>query len=226
MTWRLAGAAIAVVFGLGCKKEPPSPSASPLAQVLDCARQVAQEGQLAGRAGTQAEQVAAAHLSQAVKMLAGQNAAGPRVEPVNFRDLKALLPETLPGFKRTQAKGEKAGAMGMAVSQADADYTGDGGAHLDVKLVDVGSLAGPLALGMASWASVEIDRETETGYERSTVLGGNKAFEKYDTRSRRGEIKVLVGGRFIAEVKGRNVKVDDLKAAVGQLDLAKLATLK
>ena len=225
MTWRLTGAAIAVVFGLGCKKEPPPPPASPLAQMLDRASKAGQEGQLAGRAGTQAE-VAAAHLSQAMKMLAGQNAAGPRVEPVNFRDLKALLPETLPGFKRTQAKGEKAGAMGMVVSQADADYSGDGGAHLDVKLVDVGSLAGPLALGMASWASVEIDRETETGYEKSTVLGGNKAFEKYDTRSRRGEIKILVGGRFIAEVKGRNVKVDDIKAAVGQLDLAKLATLK
>ena len=222
MTWRLTGAAIAVVFGLGCKKEPPPPPASPLAQLLDRARQAVPD---AGRAGTQAEQVAAAHLSQAVKMLAAQNAAGPRVEPVNFRDLKALLPETLPGFKRTQAKGEKTGAMGMVVSQADADYSGDGGAHLDVKFVDLGSLAGPLALGMASWASVEIDRETETGYEKSTVLGGNKAFEKYDTRSRRGEIKVLVGGRFIAEVKGRNVKVDDIKAAVGQLDLAKLATL-
>ena len=223
MTWRLTGAAIAVVFGLGCKKEPPPPPASPLAQLLDRARQAVPD---AGRAGTQAEQVAAAHLSQAVKMLAAQNAAGPRVEPVNFRDLKALLPETLPGFKRTQAKGEKTGAMGMVVSQADADYSGDGGAHLDVKFVDLGSLAGPLALGMASWASVEIDRETETGYEKSTVLGGNKAFEKYDTRSRRGEIKVLVGGRFIAEVKGRNVKVDDIKAAVGQLDLVKLATLK
>jgi len=222
MTWRLTGAAIAVVFGLGCKKEPPPPPASPLAQLLDRARQAVPD---AGRAGTQAEQVAAAHLSQAVKMLAAQNAAGPRVEPVNFRDLKALLPETLSGFKRTQAKGEKTGAMGMVVSQADADYSGDGGAHLDVKFVDLGSLAGPLALGMASWASVEIDRETETGYEKSTVLGGNKAFEKYDTRSRRGEIKVLVGGRFIAEVKGRNVKVDDIKAAVGQLDLAKLATL-
>ena len=229
MTWRLTGAVIAVVFGLGCKKEPPPPP-SPLAQTLDQANkaadhigQAAQEGQLAARAGAQA---AAANLSNAMKMLAGQNAAGPRVEPVNFRDLKALLPEALPGFKRTQAKGEKAGAMGMVVSQADADYSGDGGAHLDVKFVDLGSLAGPLALGMASWASVEIDRETETGYEKSTVLGGNKAFEKYDTRSRRGEIKVLVGGRFIAEVKGRNVKVDDIKAAVGQLDLAKLASLK
>jgi hypothetical protein len=229
----LTGAALAVVFGLGCKKEPPPPPATPLAQALDHAAkavehagQAAQEGQAAARAGGQAKQPGAVNLQQAMQMIAGANAAGPRVEPVNFRDLKALLPETLPGFKRTQAKGEKAGAMGMTIAQADADYSGDGGAHLDVKLVDIGSLAGPLGIGMAGWATVEIDRETETGYEKSTVLGGNKAFEKYDTRSKRGEIKVLVGDRFIVEVKGRNVTVDDMKAAAGKLDLAKLATLK
>ena len=49
-------------------------------------------------------------------------------------------------------------------------------------------------------------RATETGYEKSTVLGGNKAFAKHDSRSRRGAIKV-----------------DHIKAAVGQLDLATLA---
>ena len=43
------------------------------------------------------------------------------------------------------AKGEKAGAMGVVVSWASADYNG-GGARLDIKLVDIGSLAGPLAL--------------------------------------------------------------------------------
>jgi hypothetical protein len=233
MTWRLTGAAIAVVFGLGCKKEPPPPPASPLAQALQQAGQAAnQAGQSANQAaqagalGAQATQQATANLAQAMKMLNGQNAGGPRVEPVNFRELKALLPEELPGFKRTAAKGEKAGAMGFVMSKADADYSGEGGAHLDIKLVDIGSLAGPLGLGMAGWASVEIDRETETGYEKSTVLGGNKAFEKYDTRSKRGEVKVLIGNRFIVEVDGRNVKIDDLKAAVGKVDLAKLATLK
>jgi hypothetical protein len=226
MTWRLTGAAIAVVFGLACKREPAPPPAQALEHASKAAEQAAQQGQHAAQAGAQAQQVAAAHLSQAMKMLVGQNAGGPRVEPVNFRELKALLPETLPGFSRTQAKGEKAGAMGMVVSQADAGYSGGGGAHLDVKLVDVGSLTGPLALGMAGWASVEIDRETENGYEKSTVLGGHKAFERYDTRSKRGEIKVLVGKRFIVEVKGRNVSVDDMKAAAGKLDLAKLASLK
>ena len=113
----------------------------------------------------------------------------------------------------------------MVVSQASADYSGEDGTHLDIKLLNIGNLAGPLGLGLAGWASVEIDRETETGYEKSTVLGGNKAFEKYDTRSKHGEVKVLVGSRFIVEVRGRNVKVD-IKAAVGKLDLAKLAALK
>jgi hypothetical protein len=219
-----------LVLGLGCKKEEPPPS--PLAQVLEHASQAAnhagqaaQEGQLAARAGGKTAQAGAANLAQAMQMLAGQNGAQ-RVEPVNFRELKALLPEALLGYKRTEAKGEKAGAMGVVVSQASADYDGEGGARIDIKLVDVGNLAGPLALGMAGWASVEIDRETETGYEKSTVLGGNKAFEKYDTKSKRGEVKVLVGNRFIVEVRGRNVSIDDLKAAAGKLDLGKLATLK
>jgi hypothetical protein len=232
MTRRLI-VATAVVLGLGCKKEPPPPPpTSPLAQALeqaaqaaDHAGQAAQQGQLAARAGAQNAQQASANLAQAMQMLGGQNAGGPRVEPVNFRELKALLPESLPGFKRTSANGEKAGAMGVVMSQASADYSGDGGAHVGIKVIDVGSMSGPLALGLAGWASAEIDRETETGYEKSTVLGGHKAFEKYDNRSKHGEVNVLVGNRFIVEVRGRDVKVDDLKAAVGKLDLAKLATL-
>jgi hypothetical protein len=218
MTLRLTGVAIAVVFGLGCKKEPPPPTPSaPLAQALK------QAGQAADQAAKSGDPAA---LAKAMQMLGGQGAAGPHVEPVNFRELKALLPEELPGFTRTSATGEKAGAMGMVVSEAKGEYNAEGGAHIAVKLLDVGSLAGPLALGLAGWASVEIDRETETGYEKSTVLGGNKAFEKYDTRSKHGELNVLVGNRFIVELHGSNVKIDDLKSAAGKLDLGKLASLK
>ena len=68
MTWRLTGAAIAVVFGLGCKKEPrlrPRRRSPRCSTTNKAAGQAAQEGQLAARAGTQAEQAAAAHLSQA-----------------------------------------------------------------------------------------------------------------------------------------------------------------
>jgi hypothetical protein len=245
MTWRLIGVTTAVVLGLGCQKEPPPPPPSPLAQVM---QQVGQAANRAGQPGQpaqpanpsappnafaqagQATQQAAnanANLAQAMKLLAGQNAAGgPRPEPVNFRDLKGLLPESLPGFKRTSATGEKAGAMGMVVSHADGEYSGEGGAHLSVKITDIGNVTGPLGLGLAGWAMVEVDRETETGYEKSTVLGGNKAFEKYDSRSKHGEVNILVGNRFVVEVKGRDVKMDDMKGVAGKLDLAKLASLK
>ena len=229
---KLLGLMTALVLGLGCKKEPPPPPPSPLAQVLQQAGAAANSaGQAAnppagGPAGQQAAN-ANAQLAQAMKMLTGANAAGgARPEPVNFRDLKALLPDALPGFKRTSATGEKAGAMGMVVSHADADYSGEGGAHLDVKITDIGNVTGPLGLGLAGWAMVEVDRETETGYEKSTVLGGNKAFEKYDTRSKHGEVNVLVANRFIVEVKGRDVKMDDIKNVVAKLDLAKLGSLK
>jgi hypothetical protein len=231
------GVTTAFVLGLGCKKEPPPPS--PLAQAMQQVGQAAHSaGQTANpaapagafaQAGGQAAQQAAnanANLAQAMKMLGTQNAAGgPRPEPVNFRELKGLLPEALPGFKRTSATGEKAGAMGMVVSHADGEYSGDGGAHLSVRITDIGNVTGPLGLGLAGWAMVEIDRETETGYEKSTVLGGNKAFEKYDSRSKHGELNVLVGNRFVIEVKGRDVKMDDMKAVAGKLDLAKLSSL-
>jgi hypothetical protein len=222
----------AFVLGLGCsKKEPPPPPPSPIVQALQQAGQAANPaGQPAAPAGGKAAQQAAnanANLAQAMQMLAGQGAAGgPRPEPVNFRELKALLPETLPGFKRTSATGEKAGAMGMVVSHADGEYSGEGGAHLSVKITDIGNVTGPLGLGLAGWAMVEVDRETETGYEKSTVLGGNKAFEKYDSRSKRGEVNVLVGNRFVVEVKGRDLKMEDMKAVAGKLDLAKLGSLK
>jgi hypothetical protein len=224
------GVTTALVLGLGCKKDPPPPPPSPLAQALQQAGAAPNSAGQAAPAGGPAAQQAAnanAQLAQAMKMLTGANAAGgPRPEPVNFRDLKALLPESFPGFKRTSATGEKAGAMGMVVSHADGDYSGDGGAHLSVKITDIGNVTGPLGLGLAGWAMVEVDRETETGYEKSTVLGGNKAFEKYDSRSKHGELNVLVGNRFVVEVKGRDVKMDDMKGVAGKLDLAKLAALK
>jgi hypothetical protein len=77
-----------------------------------------------------------------------------------------------------------------------------------------------------AWGMVEIDRESETGYEKTGKLGGRKSYEKYDNASKAGELKVLVGSRFLVEITGENVAMDDLKGALGKLDLAKLESLK
>lgn len=47
---------------------------------------------------------------------------GKEVETVNFRALKALLPEELDGLSRTSASGEKTNAFGINVSKAEGEY--------------------------------------------------------------------------------------------------------
>ena len=147
------------------------------------------------------------------------------VPVVDFRDLKALLPAELKGMKRTTATGEKNGAMGMTVSHAEGRYENGGGSSIQIKLTDMGG-TGAMSYMNLGWATAQIDRETDEGYEKTTTVGGHKAIEKYNTTGKDGEVQVLVNKRFMVEVHGNNVPMDTIKAALGQVDLTKLAALK
>ncbi len=143
---------------------------------------------------------------------------------VDFREMKALLPESFGSFKRTRAGGEKNAAMGMTIAQAEGEYKA-GDATITIKLVDYGGtgMAGMMAAG---WSMSEVDRESDTGYERTTTIGGHKAMEKFDSQHNSGEIQILVAGRFLVEVNGSSCTEKDLRSAPDALDLAKLAALK
>ncbi|HBA85080.1 MAG TPA: hypothetical protein DCZ95_13395 [Verrucomicrobia bacterium] len=152
----------------------------------------------------------------------GTNAA----PTADFREMKALLPLELEGMKRTKASGEKSGAMGMKISYAEGSYEGTDGGAVEIKISDMGGMGGFMAMAQAGWASSEIDRETDTGFERTVMYGNHKALEKFDTSSRSGEIQILVNNRFMVEVSGNDVDFDALKAAAQKVDLNKLAGLK
>lgn len=72
----------------------------------------------------------------------------------------------------------------------------------------------------------EIDKETENGYERTFMYKGNKGYEKYNNNSQDGEISVLVAKRFVVEVNGNNVSMNELKAALDMIDTGKLEGMK
>ncbi|KAA0991017.1 hypothetical protein [Dyadobacter aurulentus] len=148
------------------------------------------------------------------------------VDPIDFRKLKELMPENLIGLKRTEATGEKSGAMGFTVSTAQARYQGDNNASLKIEIVDTGGIAGVSTMALATWSMAEIDKETTDGYEKTTQLEGYKAFEKYNNASKSGEINVLVADRYVVNVEGDNVSVDQLKEALKDIDLTELAGLK
>ena len=152
--------------------------------------------------------------------------AGKKVETVDYKELKALLPESLPGMKRTDATGEKSSAMGMQVSNAEGRYSADNGSSMRVKITDIGSMTGLAGMAMYAWATVSVDRESDTGYEKTSTISGYKSHEKYDKSSKSGELSVLVGDRFVVEVDGSDVDMDAIKSALGKVDLGKLNSMK
>ncbi len=154
--------------------------------------------------------------------MGGSMTAGTEVEAVDFRELKALLPDSLPGMKRTDSAGQRTTAFGIKVSTAEGTYRNERGGTINIKITDMGSLKALTAIVAFGWAVVEIDRETDTGYEKTTTFAGHRAHEQYDKRGRTGELQVLVADRFVVEVEGHDVTIDVVKDALGKIDLRKL----
>lgn len=147
------------------------------------------------------------------------------VDPIDFRKLKNMLPERSAGMERTEATGEKNGAMGFSLSQAHGKYE-SGEANMEIEITDTGGVGGMAMMGMAAWSMADVDKETTTGYEKTTRIDGHKAYEQYDNERENGEVNVLVGDRFIVSVKGRKVSMDQIKGTLGDLNLAKLAKME
>ena len=156
----------------------------------------------------------------------GEAMGDSKVEPVDFRDLKSLLPEKLGSFDRTAVTGEKTSAFGIQVSQAEADYENDDRQSLNIKIVDMASMKKMVMMAQYGWTMSDFDRETDSGYEKTMTFKGYKGFEKYDTGSKSGEINLFVGERFVVEVNGYNLKIQDIKNALDRIDFNKLADLK
>jgi hypothetical protein len=197
-------------------------------QLAESADKLGQQGEALGAQGAAlGMQAAAAGLQAAgaaLTGLAGAAAGAGKAPLVDFRELKALLPEKVGGLSRVSASGEKSGAMGVGVSHAEGKYKGDGGARLKLKISDVAGMGG-MGAAMFGLAMVDVDKETDDGYEKTSTVGGRKSFEKYSGKSRRGELKLLVGNRFVVEIDGDDVAMNDIKDAASKLDLAKLERL-
>ena len=174
------------------------------------------------------ESVSALGAMGALKDMAAQaqemQKKGP-VETVDFRTLKELLPADADGLARKEATGEKNGAAGFTVSTANGKYSNeDGSETIELSIIDGGGSA--MMIGLAAWSMIEVDKETENGYEKTSKMGDNKSYEKYDNSSKDGELSVLVNKRFIISAKGHGVSMDKIKGVVEDINLDKLGDLK
>lgn len=210
---------VSLVLTTACKSKEEK-AAEEAAKQMEAASKQMQE---AAKSGTASMGDAMAAMGAAVS---GAANAGKKVETVDYQELKALLPESLPGMKRTDATGEKTSAMGMQVSQAEGQYSSDQGASTSIKITDIGSMTGLAGMAAYAWARVDIDREGDNGYEKTSTFNGYKSHEKYNRANKSGELSVLVADRFVVAVDGNNVDMDAIKSALGKVDLGKLNSMK
>ncbi|MBK8322829.1 MAG: hypothetical protein IPL06_08840 [Betaproteobacteria bacterium] len=213
---RLALAALLLAATLaGCGKEDSPKPADTGSKVGDAAQKMG-SAMLAGDVG---------QVGEAMKQMGGALAGSVQVEPVDFRTLKDLLPESLAGLKRVSSEGSRTKVMGIAASTAEAVYQDGKGGRMKVAITDAGTLTGLAAVAVA-WINVEIDKEGDSGYERTTTIEGRKAYERYEKASKTGKLDVVAAGRFLVAAESTGLDMKAFRAAIAKIDLARLDALK
>ncbi len=154
----------------------------------------------------------------------GEQASREKVEALDPDTLKAFLPGSAAGMKRTSSEASRDGSGGMQVSTASASY-GDDPAHaIRLEIVDMGGARAMMAMAMA--VASETEKETDHGYEKTHTDGGRLIHEKWNSQAKDGEYGVMLGKRFNVQASGNVDNIGQLKAVVDAVDLDKLEALR
>ena len=155
---------------------------------------------------------------------AQQGASAPAM--VSPKALKEALPQAVPGFERVEAGSEKQSAFGISTVIATGVYE-SGEKSIRIELTDMGGMGGLGAMAMMGMANNEVDKETRTGFERTTTYQGFKVLESYDKAEKSGQVEAFIGSRFSVKITGAGLgSFDEMTAAVQALDLKALSGLK
>jgi hypothetical protein len=173
----------------------------------------------AEKSGDQKAQAAAA-----VESLGTLFGGGKRVDPVAIDQLKTFVPESFAGLPKTASNAEKTGIAGLMVSKAEARYGDGADKSVTLEVSDTGGVSG--LMGLASWAGVEGEKDDDSGSEKTRKVGGRLVHERTSKTGGTNEFGIVIGDRFMVSAKGNGVGLNDLKAAVSGLDLAKLEAMK
>lgn len=148
----------------------------------------------------------------------GTNPAG-----VSTETLKQFLPASLPGgltqHDVSSTEGQIAGFGGSSVK---AQY-GANGKTLTLSVTDLGAAGALSALGNA--LGIKGSQQTGASVSRMDQVNGRTIIETYDAQSRSGDYSVVLANRFLVNVEGSSVTLDELKGFARAVDLPKLEAM-
>ena len=216
--------ALAIATSVACGKSEAEKQAEKAAEDIKKAAEAVTEAQAKG--GDPAKgmaDMAKAMQGMAAAIGGGGSGDGKPVEPVATDVLKGTLP-TVPGWTMDAPEAERMTSP-IAYSQVETTFK-QGNAEVEMRVVDTGyaqMLVAPWSMFLTSGYS----RENSDGYEKSVSVGGNPGFEKWDSSSKRGELNIFAGKRFMVSIEGRDLAdTKVLHEFASKVDFGKIAGLK
>jgi len=144
------------------------------------------------------------------------------VPPVSFNVLINYLPEMVDDMQRNEPRGETSSYGEWHFSTASASYSGDGDRSVNIELSDfahVNVLYAPYTMLL----KMKYSKESTSGYERSMKFGDYPGYESWNKNSRRGELTLLVGDRFLAKISTYNLPDGSTRRIAEGMKLNRLA---
>lgn len=195
---------------------------SSLGKLQEFGKKMEEQGKKMEAAQQSGDQQAAA--KAATEVLGSILGGGKRVEPLQIEELKPFVPESFGGLARKSNKTERSGFAGVQIAKAEASYGDDSGKYIGLEITDTGGIGGLMMF--AGWANVQGEKEDQSSKEVTRKEGGRLIHEKVSKTGGTNEFDLVVADRFLVGARGRGVTLEQLKSAVGSLDLAKLESMK
>lgn len=142
---------------------------------------------------------------------------------INFREFKDEFPSSIGDLEIKDSEGETTDVFGFKISNYEATYS-DGEATIKISISDLGGISS-VVNSLAPWATIEIDKESNGGYERTTTIEGHKALEKYNEQKRQGEIAIFINNRLVLNIEGENISESQMRKALRKIDIGDIEDL-
>lgn len=195
------------------------------------AQKAAQGAQQAQQAGTQegqaqGQQSLAQGLAQMAQGFKTAAQTGPDGKPITSVDFEKLLPflPSAAGWERDKPEGHQVTSP-VAVSTADVRYT-KGNAHAHVTITD-SAFSPVFMMPFTMLMSMNYGERSTSGYKKSVAYSSQPGLEEWNSDNKHGEVTVIANKRFVVQATGDGLEsMDDLKAIVNAIDLARLGALQ
>ncbi|MFC6267820.1 hypothetical protein [Frigoriflavimonas asaccharolytica] len=146
-----------------------------------------------------------------------------KLAPISNDALKAVMPETVMGMKRTSISVGDNSMIQM--SSAEAEYTGEENKKVKITVMDGAGETGSAMISMMKMGlATNSEKTTDTSFEKMGEFNGVKASIKERNKDTfvDSEIQYILKSRFLVTIEGNGYTTDELKVVMDTINSSDL----